>query len=102
MYQLDPTRIDLAEEFRRNPMGRHSGDLQRLINLFRSGPFAGKYVLIRESRTWPVRLRLARFGDTAQDPLVFTGNEFSSYEDAEWAVFKLRWKDHTGQDLPIA
>jgi hypothetical protein len=102
MYQVDPTRLDLAEEFRRKPHGRHSGDLQRLINLFRSGPFAGKYVLIRESRSWPLKLKLARLGATPRDPLTFTGDEFTSYQEAEWAVFKLRWKDHTGQDLPIA
>ena len=102
MYQVDPSRIDLAEEFHRKPYGHHSGDLQRLINLFRTGPFAGKYVLIRESRVWPLKLKLARLGATPQDPLIFTGEEFTSYQDAEWAVFKLRWKDHTGQDLPIA
>ena len=37
-------RLDLAEEFRRNPYGRHSGELQHILNLFRTGPFAGKYV----------------------------------------------------------
>jgi hypothetical protein len=102
MYELDPSRLDLAEEFRRKPHGRHSGDLQRLINLFRSGPFAGKYVLIRRSRTWPLKLELARLGAMPHDPLIFTGDEFTSYHEAEWAVFKLRWKDHTGHDLPIA
>lgn len=93
-------RLDLAEEFRRNPYGRHSGELQRILNLFRTGPFAGKYVLVRESRTWPLKLRLARFGTTPHEPLSFTGDEFGSYAEAEWAVFRLRWKDHTGQDLP--
>ena len=101
MYQFDPSRIDLAEEFRRNPYGRHSGDLQRLLNLFRSGPFAGKHVLIRETRQWPLKLKLGRFGATPQDPILMTGLEFDSYEAAEWAVFKLRWKDHTGHDLPL-
>jgi hypothetical protein len=26
---------------------------------------------------------------------------FASLEAAEWAVFKLRWRRHTGEDLPI-
>jgi hypothetical protein len=101
MYALDPARIDLAEEYRCQPNGRHSGDLQRLINMFRSAPFAGKYVLIRESRTWPLKLKLGRFGATPQDPVTLTGIEFDTYDAAEWAVVKLRWKDHTGQDLPF-
>lgn len=101
MYQVDPTRLDLAEEFRRNPAGRHSGELQRILNLFRTGPFAGKYVLIRESRSWPLKIKLACFGATPHDPFTYTGDAFSSYAEAEWAVFKLRWKDHTGQDLAL-
>jgi hypothetical protein len=30
-----------------------------------------------------------------------TNQTFDKLEDAEWHVFKLRWKDITGQDLPI-
>lgn len=101
MYQIDPGRLDLAEEFHRNPYGRHSGELQRILNLFRTGPLSGKYVLIRESRTWPLKLKLARLGATPHDPISFTGEEFSSYAEAEWAVFKLRWKKYTGQDLTL-
>jgi hypothetical protein len=29
------------------------------------------------------------------------GAEFGSLEDAEWATFALRWRDHTGQVLPL-
>ncbi|HVI88766.1 MAG TPA: hypothetical protein VM659_10700 [Dongiaceae bacterium] len=94
-------RLDLAEEFRRNPYGRHSGELQRILNLFRAGPTAGKYVLVRESRGWPLKLKLACFGTTPHDSFTFTGDEFDSYAEAEWAVFRLRWKDHAGQDLPL-
>jgi len=99
MYRIDPSRLDLADEFRHDPSARHSGELQRILNLFRTGPFAGKYVLIRESRTWPLQLKLACFGASPHDPLTFTGDEFTSYAEAEWAVFRRRWKDHTGQDL---
>jgi hypothetical protein len=101
MYCVDPSRIDLAEEFRRNPYGRHSGELQRLINLFRSGPLAGKYVLIRKTRQLPARWQLGRLGPTPHAPITLTEVEFDDYAAAEWAVFKLRWKDHTGQDLPL-
>ena len=32
---------------------------------------------------------------------VLTNTTFTSLEEAEWHVFKLRWKDLTGQELPI-
>ena len=35
----------LIEEYRANPLGQHSGDLERVLNYFRRAPFEGKYVL---------------------------------------------------------
>ena len=35
MYTFDASRIDLAEEFKANPFGEHSPDLQYLLNLMR-------------------------------------------------------------------
>ena len=52
-FRVDPTRLDLAAEFKANIYGRHSGDLQRILNAFRSEAQAGQYVLIREGRHGP-------------------------------------------------
>jgi len=38
-YHLDPARTDLALEFKARPFGRHSAELQRVLNLFRSAPW---------------------------------------------------------------
>jgi hypothetical protein len=99
MYQIDPTRLDLAEEFRRQPYGRHSAELQRILNRMRSEPFAGHYVLVRDGRFGPYRL--GRFGATPADPITFTAQVFPTVRDAEWGVFKLRWRRLTSQDLPL-
>jgi hypothetical protein len=99
MFVLDPSRVDLALEFKRKPFGRHSADLQRVLNRMRAEPFEGHYVLVREQRTGP--WKLAMFGRTPQDPLAFTGQVFTSHEEAEWAVFKLRWKRLTGEELKL-
>jgi topoisomerase IA-like protein len=99
MYQIDPTRLDLAEEFRRKPYGRHSAELQRVLNLMRTEPFEGHYVLIREGRFGPYKL--SRFGRTPADPLADTGQVFQSVREAEWMVFKLRWHRLTGLELPL-
>jgi hypothetical protein len=98
MYEIDPTRLDLVEEFRRKPYGRHSAELQRILNRMRTEPFEGHYVLLRDARFGPYRL--GAFGATPADPITLTGHVFQTARAAEWTVFKLRWKRLTGQDLP--
>lgn len=99
MYEIDPSRIDLAEEFKHKPYGRHSAELQRVLNRMRSEPFEGHYVLLRDGRFGP--WRLAQLGRRPQDPIIPTGDVFTDKTAAEWAVFKLRWKRLTGQDLTL-
>jgi hypothetical protein len=98
-FEIDPSRLDLAAEFRRKPYGRHSAELQRVLNRMRMEPFEGHYVLLRDGRFGP--WRLAQLGATPADPIVETGQIFQSVREAEWAVFRLRWKRLTGQDLPL-
>ena len=38
MFKIDPSRLDLALEFRRQPFGEHSADLQAVLNAMRSAP----------------------------------------------------------------
>jgi hypothetical protein len=99
MYKLDPSRTDLALEFKSKPYGRHSAELQRVLNLFRSDPLPGNYCLVctMPHREWA----LARFRQTSREPVDLLGPLFGSLEAAEWAVFKLRWQRHAGQALEI-
>ena len=46
MYQINPEDKHLVEEFRAKPIGHHSADLQKLLNVFRGAEMAGKYVLV--------------------------------------------------------
>ena len=43
---IDPERVDLAQEFYRNPWGPHSAELQRILNVMRAAPVAGKHVIL--------------------------------------------------------
>jgi hypothetical protein len=100
MYEIDPERLDLAREFREKPFGRHSGELQRVINRMRAGSNAGRLVLITLERH--KRWGLGRMGAQMGDPIApMPGYEFTSYEEAEWAVFKLRWQALTGRELAL-
>lgn len=87
----------LVEEFRARPFGRHSADLQAVLNRFRADPIPGKHFLlmIAPHRRWA----LARFGTaTPLDWEVVPGVEFDRIEDAEWYVFRLRWARRYGFD----
>jgi hypothetical protein len=100
MYEIDPERLELAREFKANPYGRHSGELQRVLNRMRSPYERRRYVLVmtKRHREWT----LARLGPKPGDPLEpVPGYRFQSREAAEWAVFKLRWRELTGRALPI-
>jgi N,N-dimethylformamidase len=99
MIEIDPRRLDLAREFRARPFGVHSGDLQAVLNRMRSQPQPGKYLLYmtRPHAEWAV-------GRTTGEPLspeLLPGYVFATLEDAEWAVFRLRWRELTGEDLTL-
>jgi hypothetical protein len=90
MYEFDPSRRDLAREFKAKPFGVHSPDLQYLLNLMRCREVAGRYVLIM---TQPhAQWTLARLTDGNNGPPMVTNTSFDSLEAAEWEVFRLRWE----------
>ncbi len=87
-----------VDEFRQNPIGHHSPTLQRILNTLRTGPLSGKYVLVctKPFAEWT----LARHSGARGKPMeILPEHTYSSREEAEWAVFRMRWKAHTGEDL---
>jgi hypothetical protein len=94
-----PTADDrrLIEEFKRNPIGHHSPDLQRLLNRMRGAPMADKFclVVIEPNREW----QLAKTAGVRGKPLKLLEQRFTKMADAEWHVFRLRWKALTGETL---
>ena len=87
-----------VDEFRHNPIGHHSPDLQRILNTLRGGPLAGKLVLVctKPFAEWT----LAKHPGVRGKPIeLLPEHTFTSREEAEWAVFRMRWKQHTGEDL---
>jgi hypothetical protein len=98
LNDVDPRRRDLLEEFMRAPIGRHSPDLQRLLNVLRSPPWNGGYVLVctRPHREWMLaQLR----GIRGVPPVVVEAQIFNDINAAERAVFQLRWERLTGEAL---
>jgi hypothetical protein len=98
MYRIDPTRLDLAAEFRANPVGIHSPELQAVLNVMRSLPLEQRYVLVcrKPYEEWA----LAQLtGVRNEAPRILKDRIFRSPEEAEWAIFKLRWQHATGEEL---
>ncbi len=97
--KVDPAWIDLAREFRNKPFGGHTPALQELLAVMRTTPIEGRHFLFlsKPHTEWT----LARMSDTRPLKPILIGPTFTSLEEAEWHVFKLRWEALTGQKLPI-
>ena len=99
-YNIDPKRTDLAREFRDNIGGPHSEELRYVLHRMRGMPIARKYVLIVQEpfRRW----KIGQLSGNRGDPVTSVGNkEFTSLEDAEWEIFRLRWQEITGEPLEL-
>ena len=100
IYEIDPNRTDLAEEFRNNIRGPHSEELRYVLHRMRALPIKGKYVLLTKTnyREWVIGQLTGRRGEPAR---VVDERVFNDLDEAEWKVFKLRWRDLTGQELQM-
>jgi hypothetical protein len=98
-YRIDPEQDRMyVEEFRRKPIGAHSPGLQRVLNTMRFDPSGKQIVLIcrRPFREWTI----GEMPASRDEPLRIEGSPvFSSREEAEWEVFRRRWRAHTGENL---
>lgn len=102
-YQITEADAVYATEFKRNlDAGNfyHSPGLQRVLNVMRGGPKAGKYVLV--TREPFKRWVLARLSDGRGGRVeIMKDQKFTDLKNAEWTVFKLRWQEQTGQVLDL-
>jgi hypothetical protein len=97
MYRFDKTRLDLAREFKANPFGAHSPDLQYLLNILRApGPEPFHVLLIdRPGERWTLAMM-----EPGRPPRP-TNIVFTDLKEAEWHVFRARWAAHAGEELPF-
>jgi N,N-dimethylformamidase len=98
MHRIDPSRLDLAREFKHNPTGPHGPELQQVLKLLRWEPIAGRFVVVQPRRDglW----YLARTTGAKGHPLqLFYSHGYPTLAEAHWALFRKRWEQHTGQVL---
>jgi hypothetical protein len=97
MYEIDPSRTDLIEEFRKNPDGPYSPELTLVVNRLRVMPLEDRHVLVctKRGQEWVLAKIPGKRGASVE---LFDDQVFNDYHDAVWEVFKRRWKTVTGHD----
>jgi hypothetical protein len=101
IYQVDPIRdLPYAEEFFANPVGHQSPGLRRVLHAFRGEPLRDKYVLV--TVTPHARWQLARLSGQRGKPMTLLDTFYTCLITAERDIFRRRWKDFTGAELPFA
>lgn len=98
VYKVSERDKDVVEEFNRKPIGHHSPELQRVLNVFRGEPAPEKYVLVctKPHKEWVLGLLPNGKGKPVK---ILKGQVFTNIEEAEREIFRRRWKKYTGKDL---
>jgi hypothetical protein len=100
-YRIDPdTDRAFIEEFRQKPIGHHSPGLQRILNAMRYDPTGRQVILVcrKPFQEWV----LGEMPPARDDPVkVESEPVFTSREEAEWEVFRRRWKAITGENINL-
>ena len=100
MHQIDPSRLDLAREFKAKPLGPHSPDLQKLLKIMRWDPVEGRRVALQPEPGGP--WYVARLTGPKGHPIeLFRQRAYATLPEAWWTLFRQRWEDHTGQTLAV-
>ncbi len=98
MYEIDSSRTDLVEEFRKNPDGPHSPELTLVVNRLRLMPMADRHILVctQRGREWTLAKMPSKRGAQVE---LFKDRVFTNYDEGVWEVFKMRWETVTGEKL---
>jgi len=98
MYQIDPSRSDLVEEFKRNPGGPYSRELTLVVNRLRIGPLEERTIIVctKRGREWTVAKMPMVRGAKLE---ILEDRVFDDYYAATWEVFRMRWEAVTGEAI---
>ncbi len=95
---IDPARLDLAAEYRAKPFGRHSPELQAVLDVMHRPEHCQDLILVSiEPGKWMLGQRLP----DGKPPRLIENRVFTRLEDGEWEAFRRRWKALTGQELKL-
>ncbi len=98
MYQIDPSRTDLVEEFRNNLYGPYSPELNLVVNRLRLMPMGDRHILVctKNGCEWMLAKMPSKRGAAVE---LFKDRLFTNYDEGIWEVFRMRWQTVTGESL---
>lgn len=86
------------EEFRRQPIGAHSPGLQRVLNIMRMDRGGDQYILVCRKRF--AEYVIGVMPPDRREPIALESEPvFATREEAEWEIFRRRWREHTQEDI---
>jgi hypothetical protein len=90
--------LDLAREYRADPTGWHSGDLQVLLNYMRTLHFGGRVIIMSSEQG-----RCYRIAKINSDRCIeyLDSGVYATPQAAEWRLFELRWRTIYGSMLRV-
>lgn len=97
-YQVNDPDDRLVEEFRSNPIGFHSAELQRVLLKMRIDPRCPNYILVcrKPHEEWLIAQMRPPSGTPVE---IEEDRVFTSIQEAEWEVFRRWWEILTGQSI---
>jgi len=99
VLNVDPHDLEPCKQFFDNPAGPHSPSLQRLLTIMRVDTVEDPRVIVEaEGGGYGLGVVDDRRGEPVR---IYEGVHFQNYEDAQRAMFKLRWEMLTGEVLPF-
>ncbi|MEM7407909.1 MAG: N,N-dimethylformamidase beta subunit family domain-containing protein [Pseudomonadota bacterium] len=99
MDSIDPKRLEVAAEYKRNPFGPYSEDLQKVLRILHWVPATDRFIYLQPRRGGPWFLARCH-GGRGSDLDVYTDCPYDDAAVARWAVFRKRWQLATGE-LPV-
>lgn len=99
MHEIDPTRLDLAEQYKRNPFGPYDEELQKVLRLMHWDAAEDCFMAVQIEVGGAWYLARTRGGKgVALD--VYLEDPYDEAGAVRWAVFRKRWQQRTGT-LPV-
>ncbi len=100
MDKIDETRLDLVREYRRNPIGKHSPELQKLLKLLRWDPPGARVIAVQKEQggLWYLARSTGQKGNPVE---IYEGPGYADLAEVQWVIFRRRWELHTGKPLDL-
>ncbi|MGR8949210.1 MAG: N,N-dimethylformamidase beta subunit family domain-containing protein [Gammaproteobacteria bacterium] len=98
MLHIDPTRLDLVNQFHEFPFGPHGAELLEMLKVLRWAPVDDRHIIAQPSPQGPYQV-VKQTGLRDSPLYAVAGETYDNLLAAQCGVFRKRWEAHTGLRL---